>query len=109
PAALRPRRPGRARPPQAGQPPARSPILPENQGPAPSEVSLCSGGLGGGALGFSLPSSCFMLSSSNLADLSAWSGGRQAASFSSSRTLAIISAFQIPDVSAYATGPPCRL
>jgi hypothetical protein len=82
-------------------------MLPENHGHAPSESSFCLGGLGGGALGFSLLSSCFMLSNSILADLSAWSGGRQAANFSSSRTLAIISLFQIPDVSAYATGPPC--
>ncbi len=43
---------------------ARSSIFPENHGHAPSEVSLCSGGLGGGALGFSLlSSSCCSLES----------------------------------------------
>ncbi len=82
-------------------------MLAENHGHAPSELSLCFGGLGGGALGFSSPLSWFMLCNSILVDLSAWSGGRQAGSFSSNRTLAIISLFQIPDVSAYATGPPC--
>jgi hypothetical protein len=62
-------------------------MLPENHGHAPSESSFCLGGLGGGALGFSLLSSCFMLSNSILADLSAWSGGRQAANFSNSNLI----------------------